>query len=877
MTLYGIRYLPSVDVNNSTTVINTRPTIINQDYTVNNIDDDIKCNVINVNNTYYNGHEFVNQQYEIIDHFNSGYSKQLEGYGVIEGTIFEKVDTSPYNTIKEFELYDARSSFRYGKYPIVDGSFKISGVAHNDYEMFLRDPSNKYNGKIVKFVVDKDNVDLIKPMLIPRESSVLLTGHSYFFKQRIDVSGCIGGELTSVNITNRPQWLNLVKSLDGSYYIASGNVPSNLLNTTLSLEYNLLDYRPNNVVETYTISYTKNLIPSGFKVLFDDLTKNDFAIVGDVRLTEYNGMKGLSVNGKTKCVTIPNSTVPITTNSYTIMFAFTINNIDPLGSTNMFVTSSASKTSTSTTNTFFIGTSEVTKFGNIRLRYRISNVLVPTEVTIVPKETYFVKFVVSEGIVSLWVNGRVVHTSKTTDTFPTDVRDLLFGDGYWGDRRSDITIHEYNFFPNYADISNEIKFDCTQNGLITSFESDKTLIYNFATSGLSAKYTEYEDVNKKLSLGYYTPNLIDNALFDRKSLSINAINSYTINLSVTPIGHNYTQTLLSLGRIKLQLIGNLIEVRSNIELLYAFNVTFNIKITITVIVNGNKATLYINGNTTAVFDVTNDIHFDSNEYIDVSIGCDGNADWYAKQNLSKSKIHQVLIRDKIGSIGNHTPLWYTPITSISNHRNKFSQPTITHESPILIANDNVFEPVLHTSGVTVDDDGSYTFTSGTDRLAFHIPEISDPLAVMEMSFDFYWSGLRTGNSSTDSILYMLDSLNQTTITNTTSRSNFTIRCDGTGKNPKVRVFYENLIGSISSTSQTLQVGWNTIRCFKQSEYHFGYYLNDTLIYSTNYHSSYTSSFGTGGYVNFGYNDITKVGLVGCKIRNFKLAVSDYIA
>lgn len=876
MTLYGVRYLPSVDVNNSI-MIKSRPTIISQDYVVGNHDLDAKQDVIKFNNLHQFDYEFINQQSDIIDHFNSGYSKQLEGYGVIEGTVFEKVDTSPYNTIKEFELYDAGSSFRYGKYPIVDGSFKISGVAHNDYEMFLRDPSNKYNGKIIKFIVDKDEVDLIKPMLIPREPSVLLTGHSYFFKQRIDVSGCIGGELTSVNITNRPQWLNLVKSLDGSYYIASGNVPSNILNTTLSLEYNLLDYRPNNVVETYTISYTKNLIPSGFRVLFDDITKNDFTTVGDVRLAEYNGMKGLTVNGKTKCVTIPNSTVPLTTNSYTIMFAFTINNIDPLGSTNMFVTSSASKTSTSTSNTFFIGTSEVNSYGNIRLRYRISDTIVPTEVTIVPKETYFIKFVVNEGFVSLWVNGRVVHSSNTTESFPTDVRDLLFGDGYWGDRRSDITVHEYNFFPNYADISNEIDFDCTQNGLITSFESDETLIYNFIEYGLSAKYTEYEDITKKLSLGYYTPHLVDNALFDRRSLSINVVDSYTINLSITPIEHSSTQTLLSLGRIKFQLIGDSIEIRSNTEMLHRFITTFNTKTTITVIVNGYKATLFINGNTAAVFNVTNNIHFDSKEYLDVSIGCDGNTDWHAKQNLSKSKIHQVLIRDKVGSVGNHIPLWYTPITSLSHRRNKFSQPTVTHESPIIISNDNVFEPVLRTSGVTIGDDGSYTFTSGTDRLAFLMPEVSDPVATMEMSFDFYWSGLRTGNSSTDSILYMLDTLNQTAITNNTSRSNFTIRCDSAGKNPRLRCWYENLTGTTSATNQTLQIGWNKIRCFKQSDYHFGYYLNDTLIYNSTNSSAYTSSFGTRGYVNFGYNDITKVGLVGCKIKNFKLALSDYTA
>lgn len=135
---------------------------------------------------------------------------------------------------------------------------------------------------------------------------------------------------------------------------------------------------------------------------------------------------------------------------------------------------------------------------------------------------------------------------------------------------------------------------------------------------------------------------------------------------------------------------------------------------------------------------------------------------------------------------------------------------------------------------------------------------------LDMTFDFYWSGERTGSNVHDTII---TSINTPTQTGFDTRS-FLLRVDEAGQTPCIYFGFAGYFGT-NTGSNKLKIGWNTIRIYRPAnDYYLRCYLNGIESNVGGYYDKLR--FGDLGHLMFGYSSFGANGLVGCGIKNFKL-------
>lgn len=166
---------------------------------------------------------------------------------------------------------------------------------------------------------------------------------------------------------------------------------------------------------------------------------------------------------------------------------------------------------------------------------------------------------------------------------------------------------------------------------------------------------------------------------------------------------------------------------------------------------------------------------------------------------------------------------------------------------------------------TLDDHECWKFNNTTDCVEFtNDKSMKNTFNGLDMTFDFYWSGERTGSNVHDTII---TSLNTSTQTGFDTRS-FLLRVDEAGQTPCIYFGFAGYFGT-NTGSNKLKIGWNTIRVYRPAnDYYLRCYLNGIESNVGGYYDKLR--FGDLGHLLFGYSPYGANGLVGCGIKNFKL-------
>lgn len=783
--------------------------------------------------------------------------KPLEGYGEIKGTLFEKTDNNIYTPPLEYELFDRDSRFSYGKYPIINGEFKLTGVNPNNYTMHITDPTKKYNGKIVDIDVVNIDENLIEPIII-------LGGYKCnmydiddtVFEQSIIIDNCMG-ETNLLTVSGMPSWMNLIK-LSDTEYIVRGTTPINYYGSMLDLEFNLNDYRKSNIVKSISISRSYNFKKKGSYNLFNSINNPKYTYVGDVSLSSYNSIAGVSVRSKLKTIKFQNNPgVTQEGSNFTIMAAFTTKHfVTPYGTHNLFIANSNGS------GGFWMGTAPnvfpklVVNFGSAD---RVTNT------NIQPNTTYFVKIVRCDGSTKIYVNNKLSYTANVNDAYAGLNGELMLGDGGWGTYTSDVIFHEYNYIADYPDIDNKIAFKCSTSQT-THLDNSDVLAYYFDVAPLRFR-ADYKPINPRFFEDDYIGFLSNNAYKDRANIfEYQRFKTYTISLDITTAQSNQETTILEFGVFKAN--------QKDADILFYINDVFISKRGVTL---GNRTNLDV------VYDglylIVYNEGFESSRTTvgpgmdlygsDVFFGYDKNQN---VDNLFVSTLHNCRFVKGIQYVGDHK-YEETVDLDITKLRNYYYGDIQNSNSTTIPKNVNMYEFGVPLSkpkhvGVTVDTLGGYecwTFNKTTDCVEFtNDVSMKNNFNGLDMTFDFYWSGERTGSNVHDTII---TSINTPTQTGFDTRS-FLLRVDEAGQTPCIYFGFAGYFGT-NTGSNKLKIGWNTIRIYRPAnDYYLRCYLNGIESNVGGYYDKLR--FGDLGHLLFGYSPYGANGLVGCGIKNFKL-------
>ncbi len=805
-------------------------------------------------------------------------TKPLNGFAELHGSIFEKTNQNIYAPVLKYELFDAGSKFSYGERDVIDGKFDIVGINPNKYTITVTDPTRKYNGKIIDIEVTEDqiNTDLIKPKIIlGTSSSTYYNGLTRLFEQTITLVNCLGGESATLNISNRPSWLNLVK-IDNETYIARGNPPPELYEfdselgsyKTLTIEYNLLDYRQNNVL-TDTISKTYDFETKCSFNLFNTLDNQNYTYVGPVELISYNGMSGINVNGKNKTIKmLNNANITQKTSNFTMMFSFTVLSLDnPVTKNNLFV----GDTTTNSNNRFWIGTSSQNNtYTSPKLSiYFGSGSELQTTTTIQENRTYNVKIVRHNSTTSVYVNGSRSGFWNVNTAFGSLDRTVMFGDGGWGNYSSNIIIHEYNYIADYSDIMNIIDFKSNKNQ-ITFMKYYRYYIFSFDTQPIKM-YSIHNSNPTKIDyfINPYGIKFTDNGVYENVNiLPDNALNTYTISFDVTSVSNINEIVMFQIGCLRITTKDDLVNIYVNDTLEISRTLTsIGSKTNFDIIYDGVNLILYNDG-----FIITSIVPKNSAQLYGnrINFGYDGKDTTL----LTPYIIHNIKIVEGVRYIGDHLYDYTTDANIISDTVSYVG--AVEYNSKIEYSPDDIDIKTIDStiqidgiSNVTYGEIGgslAWIFNNPLDYVTFS-DERFKLFAGFDMTFDFYWSGVRTDNKNV-SIVSSKNTISDTTWTT----DMFAIRTDGTGSTPRVHASFGGRFSVTSPTNGTLNVGWNTIRVYRMRENHLYLAVNGRESGSSGYYNNI--KFGQLGQLEFGYS-YSKFGMTQCGIKNFILKVINF--
>lgn len=779
--------------------------------------------------------------------------KPLKGNGVIKGTLFEKTVGNIYTPPLEYELFDRDSRFSYGKYPITNGEFELTGVNLNNYTMHVTDPTKKYNGKIIDIdVVDVDE-SIIEPVIILGGYKCnMYDSDDTMFEQNISIDNCLG-DTNLLTVGCMPSWMNLVK-LSETEYVVRGNTPLSYYGTVLDLEFNLNDYRESNIVKSNSISRSYNFKKKGSFNLFDGIDNPNYTYVGDVSLSSYNNITGVSVRSKLKTVKFQNNPGVIQEGSnFTIMAAFTTREfVTPTITHNRFVANSNGS------GRFWIGTSPTT-FPKLVVNLGTGSDRV-TNVNIQPNTTYFVKIIRCDGVTTIYVNNKIAYFAEDNGVYTGLNSELMLGDGGWGTHTSDVIFHEYNYIADFPDISNSISFKCSPTQTTYLHNSD-VLAYSF--DKVPMKYRSvYTSVNTDLFEIDNYEFLTNNACKDRVNIfEYQKFKTYTISFDITAAQSDAETTIFEFSVVKVNQKDDVILFYIKDVLVTSRNVTINDRTNFDIVYDGSTLIVYNGGIERSRTNVGSDMDLYGP---DVFFGYDKTQN---VNNMIVSTLHNCRFVKGVQYVGNHN-YEASMDWGIAGTGSYFCG-DIQSSKSISISEFGVSElsKPKHV-GVTVDTLGGYDcwkFNETTDYVEFtNNTSMKTAFNGLDMTFDFYWSGVRTGSKTQDTIL---SSLNTPTQTGFDTRS-FTIRVDESGTTPRLYYGFAGYFGTHTGSNK-LKIGWNTIRIHRPAnDYSLQCYLNGIRSSAGGYYDKLM--FGDLGHLVFGYSSYIANGLVGCGIKNFKL-------
>lgn len=386
-------------------------------------------------------------------------AKPLNGYSDILGTLYEKDDETNYNINSYVELYDKGTKYKYTDIPIIDGKFEINKININDYTLKIIDSTGKYTPKELNVSVVDVNEDNIVPYITLLRHKESLFDYNEKFIQKIIIGNCLSTNY-SVGVDNKPEWLQL-NQINADTYELSGLPPESMYGEEFELTFNLYDYRLTGIkhaTKTKKYKIDKKFMSRIFNA--DTLLEEDITVIGNVTETSYNGIRGLKVYGKTDTFTLKNLVPPDINNDFTIMLAFTVVGLDnKYTKHNLFL----GNTATSSANTFWLGTSPTKSLESPRLAFCMNqSKSTQVESYIEENRTYFVKIVRNGGRTKVFVNNCMSCSISDSDALGIKTLPFMFGDGGWGNYKSNIIVHEYNYINDFGDVSNKIRFKTTE-------------------------------------------------------------------------------------------------------------------------------------------------------------------------------------------------------------------------------------------------------------------------------------------------------------------------------------------------------------------------------------------------------------------------------
>lgn len=808
-------------------------------------------------------------------HYGKYTTKSLGGYADLSGTLYEKDDETLYDINTIVELYDKDTKYKFTEIPVVNGKFSLNKINVNDYTLKIIDSVGKYTPKEINVSVVDINEDHIEPYIILLSNKQNLYDYNERFIQKIVVGDCLSTN-NSLSVDNKPTWLSLSKIGDNIYEL-SGIPPIEVYDQDFELKFNLYDYRITGIKETSKIkkyNIKKQFTMKNFNsTSFND---TDLTFIGnDVTVSNYNGMDGLKVNGKTNTFTMKNLVTSTTNGDFTIMYVFTILKFDNKETKhNLFLGNVA----TASAGTFWLGTPPT----NTRLEPPLTlsmNQAKSTQLNVFMEEnrTYFVKIVRNNGVTKVFVNNRVAISFNDNDILGIKTLPFMFGDGGWGNYKSNILVHEYNFINDYGDVSNKIRFKSSEEE-IDSYLYRNT--YHFKFSTLAYFDNEFITTNEFERDYSYIDGLKNNGL--KYGIDIRKkLKTFTISFELM-LDNDYKCTILEMGDLKIHYLNkeviftyknvDLYKVKIAIDQKVNFDMAYNKKGKLTVYFMGSKhgSVTYENIEIGERF-----IYIGMNKYKD-------------EDSFIRGNVYSILITEGLLYSGDHIYTGYTDIniekyetrkykmlyqfgykSNINESSEIYNDSVVSLDNIILSNNRDDIKPVL-VDGVKhkyIDGKQCFYFTKETDRIVLQA-DILKYVPQFDITFDFYWSGKRT-SSAKETIISSNNSVDGTSWAN----GLFTLRANGTGTIPPLYGGFSGVFGG--TTSYSLKVGWNTIRFYRGSV--LGYYIYCTINgQNTNIAGGSYSSLslgGTDGFLCFGYNTYDKSGLIDCAIANLNIKIT----